>query len=300
MSLEHKGRTEAIRLFKKNGSDKNSPQEMHFAMDYLTFFGYVAIDLLNNIDYAKLDAAVKAFQRMFNLKVDGVIGPKTLRAMETPRCGCPDKLDPKNKHHIQFMNAKDAAAKQRNQWNKQGLTFAVQQYVTGLGKPTQDKIFAAAFKAWDDVCGLNITRIKDAKKADIAIATGKGIQHNFDGRGGTLAWAYMPKGNDQQLTMRFDLDETWISQPTDRGIMMLNVACHEFGHLLGLDHSKNAGALMAPYYNPFVSGPQAEDDIKRIQKLYGKNENAVGVKKATKNTLAVKLNKGQKLVVTCV
>ena len=48
MSLEHKGRTEAIRLFKKNGSDKNSPQEMHFAMDYLTFFGYVAIDLLQN------------------------------------------------------------------------------------------------------------------------------------------------------------------------------------------------------------------------------------------------------------
>lgn len=299
MLLEQKGRVEAIRLFKKNGSDKNSPQAMHFAMDYLTFFGYVAINLLQNIDYAKLDAAVKAFQRMFNLKVDGVIGPKTLRAMETPRCGCPDKLDPKNKHHIQFINAKDAADKQRNQWNKQGLTFAVRQYVTGLGKPTQDKIFAAAFKAWDDVCGLNINRIKDANKADIAIATGKGIQHNFDGRGGTLAWAYMPKGNDQQLIMRFDLDETWISQPTDRGIMLLNVACHEFGHLLGLDHSKSTGALMAPYYNPFVSGPQDNDDIKRIQKIYGKNENAVGVKKEIKNTLSVKLNKGQKLIVTC-
>ena len=57
---------------------------------------------------------------------------------------------------------------------------------------------------------------------------------------------------------------------------------------------------MAPYYNPFVSGPQDNDDIKRIQKLYGKNENAVGVKKETKNSLAIELHKGQKLVVTCV
>lgn len=299
MSLERKGRIEAIRLFKKNGSSQNSPQKMHFALDYLTFFGYIAIDLLSNIDYSKLKAAVKAFQSMFNLKVDGIIGPKTLRAMETPRCGCPDKFDPKNKYHIQFMRAQDITNKQHNRWNKQGLTYAVQQYVTGLSKSEQDKIFATAFRAWDDVCGLNITRIKTVKKADIALGTGKGIKHNFDGRGGTLAWAYLPNGNDQQLTMRFDLDETWISQPTDRGIMLLNVACHEFGHLLGLSHSKNAGALMSPYYNPFVSGPQANDDIKYIQKLYGVNENAVAAKKVTKNALAVELSKGQKLVVTC-
>ncbi len=298
MLREHKGRAEAIRLFKKNGSDQNSPQKMSFALDYLTFFGYIATELLHNIDYTKLKEAVKSFQSLFNLKVDGIIGPKTLRAMETPRCGCPDKIDPKNKHHIQFMQVQDVAAKQRNRWNKNGLTYAVHQYVGGLPKPTQDKVFAAAFRAWTDVCGLNITHIKGTKKADIVLATGKGIQHNFDGGGGTLAWAYMPRGNDQQLSMKFDLDETWISQPTDRGIMLLNVACHEFGHLLGLDHSKNASALMAPYYNPFVSGPQANDDIKRIQTLYGLNQNAKAVKKETKGTIAVELKKGQKLVVT--
>jgi len=298
MSREHKGRIEAIRLFKKNGNNQNSPQKMSFALDYLTFFGYVAVELLHNIDYSKLEEAVKSFQSLFNLKVDGVIGPKTLRAMETPRCGCPDKIDPKNKHHIQFMQAQAVAAKQRSRWNKQGLTYAVQQFVVGLPKLAQDKIFSTAFRAWDDVCGLNITRVKGTKKADIVLATGKGIQHNFDGSGGTLAWAYMPKGNDQQLSMEFDLDETWISQPTDRGIMLLNVACHEFGHLLGLDHSKNAGALMAPYYNPFISGPQENDDIKRIQTLYGLNQNVKAVKKETKSILVVELKKGQKLVVT--
>jgi hypothetical protein len=57
---------------------------------------------------------------------------------------------------------------------------------------------------------------------------------------------------------------------------------------------------MAPYYNPFVAVPQGDNDIPRIQKLYGPNTNPAAimqnVRKVGKN-LTVELEAGQKLTV---
>ena len=47
---------------------------------------------------------------------------------------------------------------------------------------------------------------------------------------------------------------------------------HEFGHSLGLSHSDDSSALMAPFYKGYVPDVKLEgDDIKAIQALYGKN-----------------------------
>ena len=47
---------------------------------------------------------------------------------------------------------------------------------------------------------------------------------------------------------------------------MLQTAAHEFGHSLGLSHSDNNAALMAPFYRGFETKPKLnEDDIKAIQ-----------------------------------
>ena len=45
---------------------------------------------------------------------------------------------------------------------------------------------------------------------------------------------------------------------------------HEFGHLLGMGHSKDKRAVMAPYYKGYE--PQfalGTDDIKGIRAMYG-------------------------------
>jgi predicted Zn-dependent protease len=72
-----------------------------------------------------------------------------------------------------------------------------------------------------------------------------------------------------QLLMKFDTDEIWITDPSKKGTLLKNVAAHEIGHILGLSHSSVEGALMAPYYAVDVNRPQFDDDVKRIQSLYG-------------------------------
>ena len=302
MTKLQKGKHEAVRIFQKESVEvEQQPEKLEFAVNYLYFFGYLAVELLNHVDAETLKAGVKKFQKTFGLSADGIVGPKTLRAMQEPRCGCPDYLDSNNTEHKEFLVAEQISREKRERWNKQGLTYATESYLTGKVKHAeQNRILDSAFQAWDKVCGIHLERIKDVKKADIVISTGRGMRHNFDGRGGVLAWAYMPQGNNKPLTMRFDLDETWVSNPRDRGVIIHNVACHEFGHLLGLRHSTRPKALMAPYYNPFVANPQQDDDIPRIQKLYGTNPNVATLKNVDQigdELTTVELSPGQKLLV---
>ena len=56
------------------------------------------------------------------------------------------------------------------------------------------------------------------------------------------------------------------------GVDIFTVAAHEFGHSLGLSHSKNRGALMFAYYRGYIPNYKLhDDDINAIQELYGKN-----------------------------
>lgn len=233
------------------------------ALKYLRQYGYLA-----DLDGFE---GLKKFQRVFGLVEDGILGWKTWSLMAAPRCGCPDFIDPSLEGHLEFQRMIEEA---RGRWNKKEITWAFHQYLPQMDRDVQNQLFTNAMDAWTDSCGLLPTiQVSNIQEADIVVSVGRGRRSNFDGPGGTLAWAQLPPGDDRQLVMKFDVDENFVASGGGvNGILYLPVATHEGGHLWGLDHSNSDSDLMAPFYNPRVQAPQPGDKSRMVN-LYGPAEN---------------------------
>ncbi|XP_032432680.1 collagenase 3-like [Xiphophorus hellerii] len=205
-------------------------------------------------------------QKFFGLQITGNLDADTLAMMKKPRCGVPDV---EVSRFSTFGN--------NLKWNKNDLTYRIENYTPDMSAAEVDESIEKALQVWAKVTPLRFTRIYSGI-ADIMISFGRGEHgdfYPFDGPDGTLAHAFAPSsgiGGDAH----FDEDETFTFR-TNKGYVLFLVAAHEFGHSLGLSHSNDPGALMAPVYsykNPdtFVL-PQ--DDVRGIQSLYGKNEDPI-------------------------
>jgi hypothetical protein len=86
----------------------------------------------------------------------------------------------------------------------------------------------------------------------------------IDGPGNVLAWSELADGTKRTLTQRYD-DEKWSREAKSGRISMKQVAMHEIGHALGLQHdANNSGSLMAPVLNSKIDEPTSRD----FQRLY--------------------------------
>ncbi|XP_048388998.1 collagenase 3-like isoform X2 [Stegostoma tigrinum] len=215
---------------------------------------------INYVSKRSLSDKIKRMQEFFGLRVTGNLDSATMEVMEKPRCGVPDVAE----YNLFPRKIK---------WMKNNLTYRITNYTPGLQSDHVDTAIWKAFTVWSDVTPLNFTRIYE-EKADIMISFGgqeHGDNYPFDGPDGLLAHAFPPAAGIGGDT-HFDADETWTMGPN--GYSLFLVAAHEFGHALGLAHSRDPGALMYPTYS-YTSMDEFRlswDDVKGIQALYGESK----------------------------
>ncbi|KTF77508.1 hypothetical protein cypCar_00047206, partial [Cyprinus carpio] len=148
--------------------------------------------------------------------------------------------------------------------------YRITEYTSQLSKKEVDTTIAKAFQLYSDVIPLDFKQIYSGT-ADIMILFKAGYHgdfYPFDGPNGVLAHANAP-GPEQGGDTHFDDDERWTLHSRD--INLLLVAAHEFGHALGLEHSKDPLALMYPTYRYVNTNGYTlpHDDRLGVQALYG-------------------------------
>ncbi|XP_028321572.1 matrix metalloproteinase-28 [Gouania willdenowi] len=246
--------------------------------DFLEKYGYLHQD--HHIHNAvEVQLAVRDFQWLSRLPVTGQLDEDTLLQMAEPRCGVSDEGSQQlwaQRVHVIFtgknrpQHRSKRSFTQVEKWYKRHLTYQIVNWPQHLSQGSVRLAVRAAFQLWSNVSGL-VFQEAPGGPADIRLAFYEG-EHNdgssnaFDGPGGTLAHAFLPRRGEAH----FDKAERWTLNG-HKGHNLFIVTAHEIGHTLGLEHSPVRHALMSPYYRKLGrSLVLSWDDILAVQQLYGK------------------------------
>jgi hypothetical protein len=213
------------------------------------------------------DTALKRLQDFYKLPTTGILDEKTISLISRSRCGYPDI-----KFYEENTIISETLYRGHPKWPTYNLSYQIVNYTLGLSQEAIRSAIAYAFEQWSSVVPFNI-RSTDSSDANIKLSFVR-LGHNlgnarctpFDGPGGIVAHAFPP----QTGAVHFDDDESWTddSHPSSIYKDLYAAALHETGHILGLDHSPDANAVM---YAIHTDGRRKlyTDDIQNIQLLYG-------------------------------
>lgn len=163
-------------------------------------------------------------------------------------------------------------------WNHRVISYFFGNGTNDIDYNGEQRAIKDALDIWAEVTDLAFIEVCSETDADIVIQWAAGNHGDgapFDGIGYVLAHNLGgPPPNyfgEMAADTHFDDAETWTlgeRQNNAQPIDLVTVAAHEFGHALGLDHTKVAGSLMLANY----SGSHrflGSDDKDGIQSLYG-------------------------------
>ena len=145
---------------------------------------------------------------------------------------------------------------------KGGVEWGSLPHGDGSGDPTQSELGS----------GDANFDISFQGEATTVGGTNSNIHSELSGsNGGVLAYCETPISDGWRI--RYYQGWAWSDGPGGAGgnaIDLQEVACHEYGHALGLGHSNSGGATMFPSYSGGTSGRSiSNDDRNGLQAIYG-------------------------------
>jgi predicted Zn-dependent protease len=208
--------------------------------------------------------AIKNLQFEAGLDQTGTWTNETLHLLSVPRCGV--KWASRTKRFV----TSSLKWKNISETGETMVTWHLKNTARNLTLATTISIFHMVFDLWSQHANINFTYMSIETNADIIIEFlygDHGDGTNFDGPGNILAHAFYP-GTSYGGDAHFDIDEEWDIYGYNDNISLLNVALHEIGHSLGLQHSSITNSIMYAWYiSPIFY--LSEDDILGIRELYG-------------------------------
>ncbi|XP_022134250.1 metalloendoproteinase 3-MMP-like [Momordica charantia] len=238
------------------GSRKGDTVEgIHNVKFYLQHFGYltnISTHARNTFD-DPLEYALRTFQKNYRLNATGILDVETLTLLSTPRCGHPNIVHPNY-----------ALVPGRPKWppTKYHLTYAfIHNFPPNFEAPVR-----CSLDTWSGVSKFTFSETIEAA-SDVKISFERG--DHGDGcpfySPNYLAHAFYPTDGRLHLNM----DTNWVWGSVDSASDVQTVSLHELGHILGLAHSLDEGAVMYAYIPHGVVKSVTQDDIAGITDLYG-------------------------------
>uniref|UniRef100_A0A3B4X5B4 Matrix metallopeptidase 20a (enamelysin) n=1 Tax=Seriola lalandi dorsalis TaxID=1841481 RepID=A0A3B4X5B4_SERLL len=197
-----------------------------------------------------MEEKIREMQNFFGLTETGHLDPHTLDVMREPRCGVPDV------ENFSFYPEKP-------KWKNHTITYMIAKYTPDMKNGDVAKsFFTMPLKIHSTLMLIMVNHAKKDGEDGIFLQQ---YFSPFDGPCGELAHAFQP-GEGMGGDVHFDEDETWTAG--GQGYSLFAVAAHEFGHSLGLTHSKDPSAIMYPNYRHHSSTQYSlsRDDVLGIQK----------------------------------
>lgn len=170
-------------------------------------------------------------------------------------------------------------------WSDSNVTwsFATSTYSSDASTPFSQSIpgqyqdaIRAALQQWSSVSGLTFTQVADSPNADIRIGFGA-LDTSSSGMIGDTTMRWTGAGTLlPDVVVRLEDPAQLALAPGDGGAYtyagtattLQQVALHEIGHALGLDHSSDPSSAMYASSGPANRAPNGSD-IAGIQSLYG-------------------------------
>jgi hypothetical protein len=231
---------------------------------YLWRFGYLDVGdtgLMTGVVDAATSSAIRSFQEFFGLPRTCEFDEVTREVMARLRCGLPDLGSP-------------AAFSTRCPWRQAVLSFAFDVGTLDIAGTAEFQAVRTAIATWQVVCPLPFNEVGPNQNPNVLIGWRPPNDPDLNMTGSIIAHADFPPDcgivtNTLPKPLHFDDEHLWSTTGAATSLDVETVALHEFGHILGLQHSNILNAVMFPTIDlGELKRELTQDDREGILDLY--------------------------------